>query len=110
VTADRLSSLPLTGAVAVLRIRPNRLLAEAITSLASTAVPSGWCSAAAARAGSIASRAARFTMWTLPGSSVRATTVLASTRSPHATRTSPLSGSRRSRLTIAWSVILRPGV
>ncbi len=53
---------------------------------------------------------AAFTVCTLPGSSVRATTVSASTVCPLWTTTVPASGSFRSRRTVANAATLSPGV
>ena len=110
VTCETLSMVPSTGAWAVLVTRPKRLLAEAITSPFSTLLPTGRRSVPGTWAGSTESLEAMFTVWTFPGSSVRATTVSASTASPRATSTVPLSGSRRSRRISAESVTRRPGV
>ena len=56
------------------------------------------------------SRLTTFTVETLPGSSVRATTCCRSTVSPGAASTSPFNGSRRVRRRMVWGVTYRPGV
>ena len=53
---------------------------------------------------------AAFTVWTFPGSSVRATIVSASTDCPSFTATTPARGSFRSRRTVVKAATFSPGV
>src|SRR5438552_11016596 len=110
VTLETLSIVPLTGARADWVIRPNMVFTLAKTSSFSMGVPSGLSSETSTSCGSTPSTLARLIGTTLPGSSVRATTVPAVTRCPRSTSTRPRSGSRRSRSKVMKSVTRRPGM
>src|SRR6185369_4291736 len=110
VTSETLSITPEAGEVTLDSPRPNMPLRRAITSPLATELPMATARALGTSMGSQPSWFTTFTVCTLPGMRVRATGSVARTRAPFSTRTSPLSGRRRSRRITVCSATRRPGV
>jgi hypothetical protein len=101
VTEETLSSVPSMGEGTFERKRPKKERLSANGSPLATAEPTGFTRHSITSSGSTPRMFAALTVCTLPGSSVRATTVSALTASPTFTSTVPASGSFRSRRTTA---------